>query len=149
MTKCLKPGKPLPWIKPGYEPINLRIIGGFLFLVDIEVDAVFDQDRKRLEPFVFDPSLTVEMNLKNSRGLSWNSGWLHMLGLSTRSSQYKAPPSAIQQSELLNELMAKVCWFPIGWEGKDLEHGKELGELCAEVVEVCFAKLKVCKRDHD
>ncbi|KAF7760916.1 hypothetical protein Agabi119p4_10325 [Agaricus bisporus var. burnettii] len=119
MAKCLKPG-------------------GFLFLVDVEVDSTFDENRKRLEPFIYDPALSVETNLENSRGLSWTSGWLHMLGLSTRSSKYKAPPSMIQQSESLNELMAKVCWFPIGWEDKALEHGRELGELSAEVVEGLF-----------
>lgn len=46
----------------------------------------------------------------------------------------------IQQSESLNELMAKVCWFPIGWEDKALEHGRELGELSAEVVEVRWSR---------
>jgi hypothetical protein len=108
--------------------------------VDVEVDSVFDEDRNRLEPFIYDPSLTIEVNLENCRGLSWNSGWLHLLGLSTRSSEYKSLPSVVRDSESLKELMAKVCWFPIGWEGKELEHGQELGELSAEVVEVCEAE---------
>ncbi|KAF7770256.1 hypothetical protein Agabi119p4_6230 [Agaricus bisporus var. burnettii] len=105
---------------------------GFLILADGDLSVGFDEDRKLLEPFIYDPSLSIQDNLKNTKGLSWHAGWLHAFSQSTRSVKYESPFTMAQKSKLLKEPTIKDLWIPYGWEGKDVKNGKELGEVTAE-----------------
>lgn len=107
-------------------------LGGFLLIGDAELLG-FDEDKKPLEPLIYNPSLSVEDNLKNTNGLSWHAGCFHVLAERiVQSPNYRPPSILVKQSRLLTELIAKDLWIPHGWEGKGIQHGKRIGELMVE-----------------
>lgn len=105
--------------------------GGLLLLADVEV-AIYDENQKLLKPVVYNPSWSIEENMKIQDGLSWHSGWFTALGSITLSPSYQPPGIQIQRSEALTELMATEFWAPYGLLGEDDERTKRLGELAVD-----------------
>lgn len=115
-------------------------LGGFL-IGDAELLG-FDEDKKPLEPLIYNPSLSVEENLKNMKGLSWHAGCFHILAERiAQSPSYRPPSILVKQSSLLTELIAKDLWIPHGWEGNGIKHGKQIGELMGEIFRVSAESL--------
>jgi hypothetical protein len=126
VARCLKPGK--CHINPLCEVWIKGSLGGLLLISDGKTFG-FDENRKPLVPFIYNPSLSIERNLKNEKGLSWHAGWLRALGQVLHSPNHQPPFHLVRNSHLLKELTINDLWAPIGWDGGSVKNGRIIGEL--------------------
>ncbi|KAK0438111.1 S-adenosyl-L-methionine-dependent methyltransferase [Armillaria borealis] len=86
--------------------------GGLLLLADGDWVA-FDEDRRPLVPFIYNPAINEQERHKRAQpGSSFYAGWLHLMGNITRSPFYQP-----------------IDQIPINWSGQDLENGTEMGAI--------------------
>ncbi|KAF9454304.1 S-adenosyl-L-methionine-dependent methyltransferase [Macrolepiota fuliginosa MF-IS2] len=102
--------------------------GGLALIPDGEWVA-FDEDRKPLEPFVYNPSLSIEENIMNTRKLSAYGGWLNAFGRATLSPTYQFPNLLLENNGGVRNIMFREHWAPTGWAGKGIPHGEEIGAI--------------------
>lgn len=98
----------------------------------------FDEDRKILEPFIYDPSASVKENIARTRELSSYAGWLDQIGKVTRSPNYQLPNVLLEKTGLLENIVFQECWAPTGWAGKGIPRGEEIGAITYSNMKVRF-----------
>lgn len=120
----------------------MRCPGGLILLADGEWIG-FDEDRKPLEPFVYNPAISIEENVANTRKSSSYGGWLAAIGKASRSPKYQLPDCLLRNVNAVNGIIFRECWAPIGWAGKGVPHGEEIGKTMYTNMKV---RGLVCKR---
>ncbi|KXN87435.1 3-demethylubiquinone-9 3-methyltransferase, partial [Leucoagaricus sp. SymC.cos] len=89
----------------------------------------FDEDREPLEPFIYNPSLSIEENIANTRKFSCYSGWLMRFGEASRSPKYQLPNVMLKNTGKVKGIVLRHCWAPTGWSGRGIPHGEEMSGI--------------------
>jgi hypothetical protein len=108
--------------------------GGLLIFAECDF-GLRDEGGIPLEILKYNPSLSMDDNLKNPRGLSWHAAWFREIGRATLSPKHQQPPDLIKKTPL-SVILEKDILAPFGWEGEDLKHGKEIWKRLQASTEV-------------
>lgn len=123
MAQCLKPG-------------------GILLLADGELSqGSFHRSGERIQPFIYDASITAEQNIKNgdqNPELSWLAGWLRGFGLGLESSEYQRPDKLARGSNLLTNVKLRDIWMDVSLSENGTYRGKD--QDVKELISVNYVK---------
>ncbi|KAK0466997.1 S-adenosyl-L-methionine-dependent methyltransferase [Desarmillaria tabescens] len=103
--------------------------GGLLLLADGDWVA-FDEDKRPLVPFIYNPAINEQERHRCAQpGSSFYAGWLHLMGNITRSPVYRPIDQMLLQHGGFVDVSMQNYFSPINWNGRDLENGTEMGAI--------------------
>ncbi|KAJ6622897.1 S-adenosyl-L-methionine-dependent methyltransferase [Mycena sp. CBHHK59/15] len=103
---------------------------GGLFILADGTAKLFDSEKNILRPRF--PSVPLpDWEYSNDPGTSWFSGWMD-LWIRITCSSYKSVDTLIEENGQFSLICFRRYFCPINWEGEDLDHGFELGEIMYE-----------------
>lgn len=109
--------------------LNLLLLGGILLIADGELSqGSFDRSKKPMKPFIYDPFISAEQNVRRGdmdKDVSWLAGWLHAFGQGLESSQYQRPDRLAQASKLLSEVKLRDLWMDVSWSEGISDYGRD------------------------
>ncbi|KAJ3560671.1 hypothetical protein NP233_g10685 [Leucocoprinus birnbaumii] len=123
MARCLKPG-------------------GILLLADGELSqGSFHRSRERVQPFIYDTTLTPEQNTRiadENSELSWLAGWLRGFGLGLESPEYQRPDKLARKSRLLTDVKLRDIWKDVSLSENGTYRG--IDQDVKELISVNYVK---------
>ncbi|KAF9006112.1 S-adenosyl-L-methionine-dependent methyltransferase [Cyathus striatus] len=105
--------------------------GGLLLLADGDWVA-FDEQRRLLTPFKWNPAADLHIQLERKDDISWYAGWVHAFGTITRSVKYENIDILLQKSAAYQDIRYCKYFSPINWCGDEIMNGEEIGKLMSK-----------------
>lgn len=117
--------------------------GGLVLLADGELSqGSFHRSKERIQPFIYNTSLTPEQNIQNGNqhpALSWLAGWLRGFGVGIESLDYQRPDQLAAQSRLLNHVKLRDIWMDVALSEKG-DYDREVDQDVKELISVNYIK---------
>lgn len=121
--------------------------GGLVLLADGELSqGSFHRSKERIQPFIYNTSLTPEQNIQNGNqhpALSWLAGWLRGFGVGIESLDYQRPDQLAAQSRLLNHVKLRDIWMDVALSEKG-DYDREVDQDVKELISVNYIKVRAC-----
>lgn len=86
--------------------------------------------------FFYNSEIDDEENIVNARKLSGIGGYLVFLDQLIRSPDYRAANVLLESTGAVRDLRFQEFMSPVGWAGKDIPHGEEIGALLCTMLKV-------------
>jgi hypothetical protein len=110
-------------------------LGGLVMVPESAVKA-FDEYRKPVTPFIYNPEIDVCENIVNARKLSGLGGYVAFLDKLIRSPKHQTANVMLKSTGAVENIRFQEFWGPVGWAGKDIPRGEEVGALLRPIMKV-------------
>ncbi|XP_006461861.1 hypothetical protein AGABI2DRAFT_178851, partial [Agaricus bisporus var. bisporus H97] len=132
LIRCLKPALPRHY--------RTNELGGLVIIPEVIV-GVLDEERKPVTSFFYNSEIDDEENIVNARKLSGIGGYLAFLDQLIRSPDYRAANVLLESTGAVRDIRFEEFLSPVGWAGKDIRHGEEIGALLCTMLKTIFGTL--------